>query len=67
MSLILNITHLLLLKTNLSAKKMLKKYVIKNITNIAIGCAKIQKISNKKIKKHFTYRFGLFHPPYILR
>jgi len=61
LSLILNINHLLPFKTNLSAEKMLKKYVIKNIANIAIGCAKIQKISNKKIKKYFTYCFGQFN------
>jgi len=39
---------------------MLKNYTIKNIKPIAIGCAKIQKYANKKIKNDLFSFFTLF-------
>ena len=41
-------------------KKMPKKYIIKNIKACAIGCAKIQKYGNKKIKIDFFNSDWLF-------
>lgn len=38
---------------------MLKKYTIKNIKRFAIGCAKIQKYANKKIKNDLFSNFIL--------
>jgi hypothetical protein len=35
------------------AKKVLKKYTIRKNKHVAIGCAKIQKYGNKKIKMDF--------------
>ncbi|OCB76717.1 hypothetical protein B0A79_05560 [Flavobacterium piscis] len=40
-------------------KKMPKKYIIKNIKACAIGCAKIQKYANKKIKNNLFSCFAL--------
>jgi hypothetical protein len=38
---------------------MLKKYTIRNIKRFAIGCAKIQKYANKKIKNDLFSYFPL--------